>query len=90
MIHIGSRYQNVPVVYMLDGRTGGTRPTVLRSNADITDSSTVSAFWVESSRLDTVGSSLFDEPEQWWRVMDLNPEILDPLSLTAGTLLRLQ
>lgn len=90
MIHIGSRYQNSPVVYMLDGRTGGTRPTVLRDNTDIEGTSTVSAFWADSSRLDTVGSSLFDEPEQWWRVMDLNPEILDPLSLTAGTLLRIQ
>lgn len=90
MIHLGSRYQNVPVVYMLDGRTGGTRPTVMRGNADITGSSTMSSFWTDSSRLDVVGSHLYDDPEQWWRVMDLNPEILDPLSLVAGTLLRVQ
>lgn len=88
MIFIGSRYQPARVSYMLDGRTGSTRPTVLRGRVATTPSNEVTR-WDYGARIDIYGSALFNDPEQWWRVMDANPEILDPASMQPGTPLRI-
>lgn len=88
MIYIGSRYQTTPVFYMLDGRTGRTRPTILRDNADVAPTSSRVTKWEDGMRLDIVASSIYNDPEKWWRVMDQNPDILDPMSFVAGTTLR--
>jgi len=87
MIFIGSRYQQSPVSFMLDGRTGRTNPTVMRATR-VTDASRVTR-WDYGARIDIYGSALYDDPEQWWRVMDCNPDILDPASMLPGTPLRL-
>lgn len=88
MIYIGSRYQSTPVQYVLDGRTGRTRPTIIRGNSDVAATSTRVTKWEDGMRLDIVASSVFNDSEKWWRIMDQNPDILDPMSFVAGTTLR--
>lgn len=88
MIYIGSRYQTAQVTYMLDGRTGRTRPTVIRGNSEVASTSTRVTKWEHGMRLDIVASSVYDDPEKWWLVMDQNPDVLDPMSFTAGATLR--
>ena len=88
MIYTRSRYQSAPVVYMLDGRSGVTHPAVMRPYAPPTPATTVTR-WDYGTRIDIYGSALFADPELWWRVMDGNPEILDPASMVPGTPLRL-
>ena len=88
MIYIGSRYQQSPVTYMLDGRTGRTHPTVLRTQPAASPAGDITR-WDYGARIDVYGSALYSDPEQWWRVMDVNPEILDPASMDPGTPLRI-
>ena len=87
MISTSSRYANQPVTYYLDGRTQTTRPTVMRVNPYVPTDYLVKAStkWQEGARVDRVGSRLFGKPDRWWVFLDENPEILDPMSITAGT-----
>lgn len=39
-------------------------------------------------RLDTIATTALGDPELWWRVADVNPEILYPDSLTPGMVIR--
>ena len=88
MIFIGSRYQPFPVQYMRDGRTGRTRPTVIRGNEDVTATWSRTTRWEDGLRFDILGSSVYDKPEEWWLVMDQHPDILDPMSFEPGDVLR--
>ena len=87
MIKTSSRYNNQPVTYYLDGRTQTTRPTVMRVSPYSTSAYQVktSIKWQEGARVDTVSGKLYGNPDRWWVLMDENPEILDPMSITAGT-----
>jgi hypothetical protein len=45
--------------------------------------------WVETDRLDNLATKYLGNPSMWWEIMDINPEILDPFSITPGTQLRI-
>jgi hypothetical protein len=45
--------------------------------------------WVETDRLDNLATKYLGNPSMWWEIMDINPEILDPLTITPGTQLRI-
>ena len=89
MIFLGSRYQDTAVEYLLDSRTEKTRPTVMRSNAEIGQTGTVVTYWPGGARLDLAGSNLFNDPEKWWRILDQNTDILNPMSIHPGVQVRL-
>jgi prophage DNA circulation protein len=85
MIFIGSRYETEQVQYLLDARTETTRPSVLRSPQIDTPESTSFTEWNTAYRLDQVADRLYQDAERWWRIMDRNPEILNPWSVSSGT-----
>jgi hypothetical protein len=45
--------------------------------------------WLDNDRIDTVAYKLTGDVEFWWRIMDFNPEIIDPYNIPANTLLRI-
>jgi nucleoid-associated protein YgaU len=45
--------------------------------------------WVETDRLDRVALRFLGAPTLWWQIMDVNPEIIDPLNIVPGTVLRI-
>jgi hypothetical protein len=45
--------------------------------------------WVQGDRIDIVASELLGSPNFWWKIMDFNPEIIDPFSIPVGTILRI-
>jgi hypothetical protein len=89
MIYVGSRYEKEPVEYQVEGKNGTTRPTVMRTvsaqslvkRADA--SKTVR--WNPAFRIDQIGDRITGDPERWWRVMDANPELLNPWNIKPGT-----
>lgn len=89
MIYLGSRYQNEPIFYTLDGRNKRTRSTVMRSNDAVGVTSTTVAVWTDGARLDNAAFNLYGNPQAWWRIMDENIEILDPMSIKPGMELRI-
>lgn len=89
MIYIGSRYQDASVSYLLDGRTGDTHATVLRDIPENTATSALSTRWRVGLRLDRLANSLYGSESEWWQVMDVNNDILNPMSLAPGMPVRL-
>lgn len=83
MIYLGSRYQSTEVQYILDQRSGSTRPTVLRANVRTATPSQVYR-WRERDRVDTIGKRFSGKSVDWWQVMDRNSENIDPLSIAIG------
>jgi hypothetical protein len=88
MIYIGSRYQDTPVNYLLDGRTGKTHATILRRLPEVT-APLSSARWRAGLRLDRMAGRMYENESEWWQVMDVNDEILDPMSLAPGMTVRI-
>lgn len=83
MIYLGSRYETAEVQYVLDGRALTTRPTVMRGALTQTPAQIIYR-WVEDDRVDLLGQRYAGRPDEWWRVLDLNPELIDPLSAVPG------
>lgn len=45
--------------------------------------------WVETDRLDAIASKFLGNSELWWQILDINPEVIDPLEIQPGTQLRI-
>jgi hypothetical protein len=88
MIYSDSRYAKGKVIKAEDPRNGTYRLGVYR-----TFPSARAQFywysWVQGDRIDIVASRLLGNPAFWWKIMDFNPEILDPFSIPIGTQLRI-
>lgn len=44
---------------------------------------------IAGDRVDTLAKRMFGRPTLWWMIADANPEILDWMDLTPGTVLRI-
>lgn len=42
----------------------------------------------DAERVDTIANDFYGRPELWWMIADANPEILDWLELSPGTVIR--
>jgi hypothetical protein len=45
--------------------------------------------WKASDRPDLVATRLLGNPSLWWSIFDINPEIIYPLNVPAGTVVRI-
>ena len=45
--------------------------------------------WTDGDRLDKIALKFLGNPSLWWQIMDINPEISNPSTITSGTLLRI-
>ena len=43
--------------------------------------------WKQGMRWDLLGARLYGDPGQWWRIMDLNPQIQSPTDVRPGMML---
>lgn len=46
-------------------------------------------YTLEKERLDQIAYKYYARPEMWWKLMDYNPEVTDPINIPAGTALRI-
>jgi hypothetical protein len=88
MIYTDSRYATGKVIKVQDARNSIYRLAVYRTFPTYR-SNFYTYTWVEGDRIDQVSFSLLGSPSFWWKIMDLNPEIIDPFSIPAGTTLRI-
>ena len=44
---------------------------------------------METDRIDNVATRFYGEPNLWWVILDMNPEILNPQNIPPGTQLRI-
>lgn len=88
MIYLDSRYANSRLYKAYDSRTGKHNVTV-RREYPVYDTGFFYHEWQETDRLDTLSLKYFGSPALWWQIMDVNPEIVDPLNIPYGTQLRI-
>lgn len=89
MIYLGSRYEDADIQYVLDGRMQSTRATAFRTNPAEEITTNRYWWWREDDRIDSLATRYYGSPEQWWRIMDANPEFIDPQSIPVGTKIRI-
>jgi hypothetical protein len=88
MIYLDSRYVDGTLVKAYDARKGSYELGVYRN----WPSYSVQYFfyeWVETDRLDLVALRFLGNQSAWWQIMDINPEVIDPLTIVPGTQLRI-
>ena len=45
--------------------------------------------WKVLDRPDAVAAKLLGDPSLWWAIFDYNPEVINPLNVPPGTVLRI-
>jgi hypothetical protein len=88
MIYSDSRYAKGLITKVQDPRNGTYRLAVYRK-FPAARAQFYWYDWVQGDRIDKVATDLLGNPGFWWKIMDFNPEILDPFSIPIGTSLRI-
>jgi hypothetical protein len=83
MISLDSRYAEADISFVLDPKAKTTRVTVFRSAPEDTATYRVHR-WSDGDRWDFLAQEYLDAPTDWWRILDANPQIIDPTSMTPG------
>lgn len=91
MIYLRSRYAESEIEYILDSRTGISQATVLREALDqeLAEQYGRVYYWRDGDRLDYLAYQFFDNSLEWWRILDANPEVLNPSQIQPGTAIRI-
>lgn len=88
-IFIGSRYENEAPFSFADPDTGQVKETVLSTREGNASTSFRYHLWSETDRVDRIARNYLADAEYWWYVMDANPEILSPLDIMPGDVIRI-
>lgn len=88
MIFEGSRYSGAAVL-RAKAADGKSRPTIYAMIGGAGGQVSYQLYPVTSGeRMDIIANNLWGDPELWWRIADLNPQLLYPDEIPDGTVLR--
>jgi nucleoid-associated protein YgaU len=88
MIYVDSRYYDGDLRRNVDARSGRAELGVHRVFPELA-ASVFYYTWVAGDRPDLVSTKVYGDGDLWWRIMDFNPEILDPFVIAPGTVIRI-
>jgi hypothetical protein len=88
MIYTDSRYSTGTIIKAQDARTETYRLGVYRNFPNVKFSFYYYT-WVAGDRIDVVSHHLLGSAVYWWKIMDANPEIVDPFSIPIGSTIRI-
>ncbi|MEI8136659.1 MAG: baseplate wedge protein 53 [Bacteroidota bacterium] len=87
-IYLDSRYADGALFKGRDARNDTYVTTVFRTWP--TNYKQVTVYEVkEVDRIEDIAVRYLGNPSLWWKIMDLNPEVLDPFDIVPGTSLRI-
>jgi nucleoid-associated protein YgaU len=88
-LYDGSRYAGAAVL-RVPGRDGKARPTLYSMIAPVEYGLQYQRYVVGAGEDYTdIATRLYDDPTQWWRIADVNPQYLYPDFLPTGAVIRL-
>jgi nucleoid-associated protein YgaU len=87
-IYLDSRYSDGPLFKAKNPNTLNTVVTVFRTFPEYLVSFSLYEV-TEIDRIENIAVKFLGNPELWWQIMDINPEILNPFEIPPGTLLRI-
>jgi nucleoid-associated protein YgaU len=88
MIYLDSRYADGPLFKAFEPKTQTYQQTVFRAFPTYH----VQFYWytvTEIDRMENIAVKTLGNPELWWQIMDINPEIINPFEIAPGTQLRI-
>ena len=88
MIYSDSRYADGNIFVASDSRKRTYEVTVYRTFPTLSSEFFLYT-WVQGDRPDIVSHKLLGDSEFWWRIMDINPEMINPLHIPIGTTIRI-
>lgn len=88
MIYTDSRYAAGMFSKTYSASRSSYNLSVMR-NFPIDQSSFYYYSWRERDRIENVAASLLGDSNLWWRIMDYNPELLDPFNIPVGATVRI-
>lgn len=88
MIFLDSRYSNGRIFKAENPNNQQLTVTVFRT-WPVQTSRFFMYEWVETDRLDILAWKFYGSANQWWKILDANPEIHDCTSIKPGTQLRI-
>jgi hypothetical protein len=87
MIYADSRYADGSFLKAFDSKTKVFYTTVLR-NFPTGSSDFFYYSWVAGDRIDVIAHKILGSSDFWYKIMDVNPEIIDPMNIEPGTVIR--
>ena len=87
-IYLDSRYVDGPLFKAQDARDEKYKTTVFRAWPSY-GSKTFFYEVNEVDRIENIATKFLGNPSFWWKIMDFNPEIINPFDIPPGTLLRI-
>ena len=88
MIYSDSRYANGKIYRAYHPATQAYEATVNRTFPTKTAEYWVYQ-WQINDRIDKVAYRYFGNADEWWRILDFNPELPNPTSIEPGTMIRI-
>lgn len=88
MISANSRYASSATA-LVTGRDGKSRNVILSKNTSALSVTVKIYTWAEGDRPDLVAYRNYGDASQWWRIADVNPQIMDWTEISAGTRIRI-
>jgi hypothetical protein len=88
MIFLDSRYSDGRLTKVWHAKKQEYHLVVLREWPSYVQSYLIYE-WVEKDRLDNLAAKYLGNSELWWQIMDINPEIINPLEINPGTQIRI-
>jgi hypothetical protein len=88
MIFLNSRYSNSTIVKAYHAYKNEYHIASFREHPYDTYSFSWYV-WKEGDRIDEVASTRTGLANNWWKIMDINPEIVNPNNIPAGTQIRI-
>lgn len=88
MIYLDSRYVDGTLLKAYKNYSSTYQQAVYRTWPTYTVNS-YSYLVNEVDRIENIAATRLGNASLWWKIMDINPEIINPFEIPAGTLLRI-
>jgi hypothetical protein len=88
MIFLDSRYVDGPLFKANHPRKPEVNVGVFRAWPDY-ETKYFTYEWVETDRIDVIAHRFLGDSSLWWTILDINPEITNPLEIAPGTQIRI-
>ena len=89
MIENVSRYYDGPLIQIPHKYTGEYTIGVFRKFPNSITTNYFDYTWVDGDSLGALAERFGDGPKYWWEIMEINPEITNPFTITPGTVIRM-
>jgi hypothetical protein len=87
-IYLDSRYADGILFLAQEPKSNTNLMTVFRNFPTYN----IDYYWyevTENDRIENIATKTMGDPDLWWQIMDINPEVLNPFNLEPGLQLRI-